>query len=67
VFKIILEVIVMEDADVKGRSMSVGPTEVPETEGPCGGEGRTRECYGRCMDDAWDLKGESICSTVCGM
>jgi len=67
VFKIFLEVIVMEDADVKGRSMSGGPTEFRETEGPFGGEGRKRECYGQCMDDAWDLKGESICSTVCGM
>jgi len=66
VFKIISEVIFMEDTDVRGREMSGGFVEFRETERTSEGERRNQECYKRCMEDAWDVKGESTCSSACG-
>lgn len=56
----------MEDTDVRGRVMSEGSMEFREAEEPFGGEEQRKECYSRCMHDAWDLTGESTCSSVCG-
>jgi hypothetical protein len=56
----------MEETDVKRSFMSEGSTEFRKTEKPFGGEKHKKECYSRCIHDAWDLKGESTCSSVCG-
>jgi len=67
VIKVIVEVISMEERDVKERGMSGSSREFSEAKEFSGEERSGHECYRRCMDDAWDIKGESICSSSCGI
>ncbi len=66
-FKVILEVIYMEERDVRESGMSGGSRDFSEAKEFSGEERSGHECYRRCMDDAWDLKGESTCSSACGL
>ncbi|MEW6530064.1 MAG: hypothetical protein AB1473_04450 [Thermodesulfobacteriota bacterium] len=57
----------MEEIDIEGRGISGASPEHGFSEETFEGERKGFDCYRRCMDDAWDLKGESVCSTVCGV
>ncbi len=48
------------------RSMSEETLEHMKKQEPFRGKERERDCYKKCIDDAWDLKGERICSSACG-
>jgi hypothetical protein len=67
VFKVILEVISMEERNAREGGMSGSSRDFSESKEFSGEERSGHECYTRCMDDAWDLKGESICSSSCGI
>ena len=56
----------MEDVDVRGRGMSGDSLEFSGAGEAFRDEPKGYDCYGQCMEDPWDLKGESICSSVCG-
>ncbi|MBI4965801.1 MAG: hypothetical protein HY913_21165 [Desulfomonile tiedjei] len=55
-----------EETDVRATGIFEGSVEFSEIEKHFRGEAKKEACYGRCMDDAWDLKGESTCSSACG-
>jgi hypothetical protein len=57
----------MEETGVRRESMSGEAMEYGETTGSFGRETQGLDCYRQCMDDAWDLQGESLCSEVCGI
>jgi len=55
----------MEETDVRREDISGETLEYGETKESFGRESTNLDCYRKCMDDAWDLKGESMCSSVC--
>ena len=47
------------------RSMSDETPEYMKKQEPFRGKEKELGCYNRCIDDAWDLRDEKICSSVC--
>jgi hypothetical protein len=46
-------------------SMSEETLEYMKKQEPFRGKQKELDCYKKCVDDAWDLKDEKICSSVC--
>lgn len=67
VFKIVTEVITMEEAYVsRSRGISRESLEYADIKETFEGDERKSDCYTQCVNDAWDLRDESLCSSACG-
>jgi hypothetical protein len=57
----------MEEVDVRQKDMSGTSQEFSDMKESFGREKTVYECYEQCMNDAWDMKSESVCASVCSI
>ena len=59
------EVIAMEEINLVRKDVS--ETYLGSIKETSGSNQTKYDCYKRCMDDPWEMKGESVCASVCGV
>ncbi|MGB6065900.1 MAG: hypothetical protein WBG50_13950 [Desulfomonilaceae bacterium] len=61
------EVIAMEEIDLQRKHKSGKLRDSREVKAASGSDQTKFDCYKQCMDDPWDMKGESVCASACGV
>ena len=57
----------MKKSDVRKKDVSRKSLKQATARETFGNERMKYDCYDKCINDAWDLKPESMCSSVCGI
>ncbi len=57
----------MKDPDFREIDVSEESLTFADIREFSGSESMESDCYKKCMNDAWDLKGESVCESVCAV
>jgi len=57
----------MEEINVGLRGVSGLSSKHTGSKETSGDEGMRYKCFKRCMNDPWEMKGESVCASVCGL
>ena len=66
VLKVRPEVMTMQEAYVsRPRGLSKDSVEFERSKEAFKGEEKRIECFRQCLDDAWDLRDEKACISVC--
>lgn len=55
-----------ETYESRPRSISEETSEYMKKQEPFRGKEKKLDCYNKCVDDAWDIRDEKTCSSVCG-
>jgi hypothetical protein len=61
------EVMIMEESNVLREGASETSSGFAEAEEKSRDERTRGDCFRQCMDDPWDMKGESVCASACGL
>jgi hypothetical protein len=61
------EVMTMDEINVGRRDVSGLSSKLAGTKETPGSERTGYRCFEQCMNDPWEMKGESVCSSVCGL
>ncbi len=61
------EVIAMKEINLGRRNKSRKLREPRKIKAASGRKQTKFDCYRHCMDDPWEMKGESVCASACGV